>query len=65
MHATGCTPHLIIVRDRKRRDPEFKRKMAEVLCVYRAVKLIKETAAAAQQEPSDAMAIISYDDIKC
>ena len=41
----------------ERRDPEFKRKMAEVLCVYRAVKLIKETAAAAQQEPSDAVAI--------
>src|ERR1700745_2280245 len=36
--------------------------MAEVLCVYRAVKLIKETAAAAQQEPSDAVAIISYDE---
>jgi transposase len=46
----------------ERRDPEFKRKMAEVLCVYRAVKLIKETAAAAQQEPSDAVAIISYDE---
>ena len=46
----------------ERRDPEFKRKMAEVLCVYRAVKLIKETAAAAQREPSDAVAIISYDE---
>ena len=46
----------------ERRDPEFKRKMAAVLCVYRAVKLIKETAAAAQQEPSDAVAIISYDE---
>src|SRR5215469_2086923 len=46
----------------ERRDPEFKRKMAEVLCVYREVKLIKETAAAAQQEPSDAVAIISYDE---
>jgi len=30
----------------ERRDPEFKQKMAEVLCVYREVKLIKETAAA-------------------
>jgi len=46
----------------ERRDPEFKRKMAEVLCVYREVKLIKETAAAAKQEPSDAVAIISYDE---
>ena len=46
----------------ERRDPEFKQKMAEVLCVYREVKLIKETAAAAKQEPSDAVAIISYDE---
>src|SRR4030088_3743916 len=28
----------------ERRDPQFKQKMAEVLCVYREVKLIKETA---------------------
>jgi hypothetical protein len=40
----------------ERRDPEFKEKMAEVLCVYREVKIIKETAAAAKQEPSDAVA---------
>jgi transposase len=46
----------------ERRDPEFKSKMAEVLCVYREVKLIKETAAAAKQKPSDAVAIISYDE---
>src|SRR6202158_4099474 len=46
----------------ERRDPEFKAKMAEVLCVYREVKLIKETAAAANQEPSDALAIVSYDE---
>jgi transposase len=46
----------------ERRDPEFKQKMAEVLCVYREVKLIRETAAAANQEPSDAVAIISYDE---
>src|SRR5271166_5762681 len=45
----------------ERRDPEFKQKMAEVLCVYREVKLIKETAAA-KQEPSDAVAIVSYDE---
>ena len=35
----------------ERRDPEFKAKMAEVLCVYREVKLIKQTAAAAKQKP--------------
>ena len=46
----------------ERRDPEFKRKMAEVLCVYREVKLIKETAAASRQQPDDAVAIISYDE---
>src|SRR5260221_1194426 len=45
----------------ERRDPEFKQKMAEVLCVYREVKLIKETAAA-KQEPSDSVAILSYDE---
>ena len=36
--------------------------MAEVLCVYREVKLIKEKAAAAKQKPSDAIAIVSYDE---
>jgi len=46
----------------ERRDPEFKQKMAEVLCVYREVKLIKETATAAKQKPSDAVAIVSYDE---
>ena len=46
----------------EQRDPDFKAKMAEVLCVYREVKLIKETAAKAKQEPSDAVAIISYDE---
>src|SRR5712692_10455257 len=46
----------------ERRDPEFKAKMAEVLCVYREVKIIKETAAAAKQKPSEAVAIISYDE---
>src|SRR5215831_7300254 len=46
----------------ERRDPKFKQKMAEVLCVYREVKLIKETAAAAKQEQSDAVAIVSYDE---
>jgi transposase len=46
----------------ERRDPQFKQKMAEVLCVYRQVNLIKETAAAAKQKPSDAVAIVSYDE---
>ncbi len=46
----------------ERRDPEFKQKMAEVLCIYREVKLVKETAAAAKQKPSDTVAIVSYDE---
>ena len=46
----------------ERRDPEFKEKMAEVLCVYRAVKILKEAAAASKTRPSDAVAIISYDE---
>ena len=36
----------------ERRDPEFKQKMAEVLCVYREVRLIKETAACQCRTPS-------------
>jgi hypothetical protein len=46
----------------ERRDPEFKQKMAEVLCIYREVKLVKETAAAAKHKPSDTVAIVSYDE---
>jgi len=41
----------------ERRDPELKQKMAEVLCVYREVKLIKETAAAAPLGPGRCGAI--------
>lgn len=46
----------------ERRDPEFAEKMAEVLCVYRKVKLLKKEAAAAKKKPSDAVAVISYDE---
>jgi transposase len=46
----------------ERRDPEFKEKMAEVLCVYREVKILKETAAGSKKKPSDAVAIVSYDE---
>ena len=41
----------------ERRDPEFDEKMAEVLCVYRRVKLLKK-----RKKPSDAVAIVSYDE---
>jgi hypothetical protein len=40
----------------RRRDPDFQEKMAEVLCVYRQVKLLK------RRPPSDAVAIIRYDE---
>jgi len=46
----------------ERRDPEFKEKMAKVLCVYREVKILRETAAASKKKPSDAVAVISYDE---
>jgi transposase len=49
----------------ERRDPEFKAKMAQVLCVYREVKILKKAAAAAtkkNKKPSEAMTVISYDE---
>ena len=46
----------------ERRDPDFAEKMAEVLCVYRQVKLLKKTAAASRKKPRDAVAVISYDE---
>src|SRR6201993_426770 len=41
----------------ERRDPDFAEKMAEVLCVYREVKLLKR-----RRQPSEAVAIVSYDE---
>jgi transposase len=46
----------------EQRDPEFAGKMADVLCVYRKVKLLKKAAAAAKTKPSDSVAIISFDE---
>jgi transposase len=47
----------------ERRDPAFAEKMAEVLCVYREVKILKKAAARKKNKtPSDAMTIISYDE---
>jgi transposase len=46
----------------ERRDPEFKEKMAEVLCVYREVKMLKKASENSKGKPSDAVAIISYDE---
>jgi len=41
------------------RDPEFDQKMAEVLCVYREVQVLKK---AANKEPGKRVAIVSYDE---
>jgi transposase len=49
----------------ERRDPEFDEKMAQVLCVYRKVNILKKSAAAATKKnkpPSDAVTIVSYDE---
>src|ERR1700685_1202903 len=46
----------------EQRDPDFRKKMAEVLCVYRQVKVLKKAAAVSKKKPTDAVAIISYDD---
>lgn len=44
-----------------RRDPAFDQKMAEVLCIYREVEILKAASAMAKQA-SDAVAIVSYDE---
>ena len=44
----------------ERRDAEFKTRSAEVLCVYREVAILKSTAAS--QKPSQAVAIVSFDE---
>jgi hypothetical protein len=46
---------------RRHRDLEFEEKMAQILCVYKEVEVLK-AAAAGSKEPSDAVAIISYDE---
>jgi transposase len=45
----------------EQRDAEFEQKMAQVLCVYREVKVLKK-AAAKSQKPGKAVAIVSYDE---
>jgi transposase len=49
----------------ERRDPAFKAKMAQVLCVYRKVSVLKKAAAMAtkkNKKPSEAVTVISYDE---
>jgi transposase len=45
----------------ERRDAEFEHKMAEVLCVYREVKVLQKTTAKSKK-PSKSVAIVSYDE---
>jgi len=45
----------------ERRDPDFDAKMAEVLCVYREVELLKQPAVTGEGE-APAVAIVSYDE---
>jgi hypothetical protein len=45
------------------RDPEFAEKMAEVLCVYRKVKVLKKAAALSKTKPSDKVAIIFWREV--
>jgi transposase len=45
----------------ERRDAEFERKMAEILCVYREVQVLKK-AAAKSKKPGKPAAIVSYDE---
>jgi transposase len=44
----------------ERRDAEFEQKMAEVLCVYREVQVLKKTARS--KKPGKPVAIVSYDE---
>jgi transposase len=45
----------------ERRDAEFEHKMAEILCVYREVQVLKK-AAAKSKKPGKPVAIVSYDE---
>ncbi len=45
----------------ERRDAEFEEKMAQVLCVYREVAILKRAAAAAKEQDKP-VAIVSYDE---
>jgi transposase len=45
----------------ERRDTEFDAKMAQILCVYKEVEILK-AAGPASAEPSERQAIVSYDE---
>src|ERR1700747_2995054 len=43
----------------ERRDPDFEERMAEVLCVYREVAILKQAATEGQSKP---VAVVSYEE---
>ncbi|MDX8535494.1 hypothetical protein RFM41_30760 [Mesorhizobium sp. VK25A] len=45
----------------ERRDAAFEQKMAQVLCVYREIQILKKTAAKSNK-PGKSVAIVSYDE---
>ena len=51
----------------EKRDPEFDPKMAEILCVYRQVAMLREQVDSGQSQDQDSsaggtLAIVSYDE---
>jgi transposase len=46
----------------ERRDASFEQKMAEVLCIYREVQVLKKAAAKPKEKPGKPVAIVSYDE---
>src|SRR3954470_22267512 len=54
-HVEDVKPHKVRYY-LERRDPDFAEKMAQVLCVYRQVKLLKKTAALSKRNSSDRVA---------
>jgi hypothetical protein len=50
----------------EKRDPDFELKMAEILCVYRQVAVLREQAASGKRESQGdgggSLAIVSYDE---
>jgi hypothetical protein len=51
----------------EKRDPEFEPKMAEILCVYRQVAMLREQAESGERQGQDgggggSLAIVSYDE---
>jgi transposase/uncharacterized protein YoaH (UPF0181 family) len=57
LRASNVRPHKMTYY-LERRDPDFEAKMAQVLCVYKEVQLLREKG----ENPSDLIAIVSYDE---